>query len=269
MTGALGITVLLAACEPPTDPIALPQRLLLVQAVLDMGASEQRALIEWTESGTSTATTPVTNATVSIVTPEGLIVPGTQDVPSEQQGAFIPGMYRFELSGLFLRAGGTYTLSVHVETPRFRRPKIQEASGTTTIPQAELPGNVVVFSNFYRSGQLQLAWPRVPGARSYQVAIRCDFTQGEFSFGYDTYTTFADTSVTIAGTARTLDNNPVFYSGTSATVVVAAVDDNYYEYYHPTVDPFAGAPPSRLTGALGFFGSVAPVMFLRYANVRD
>jgi hypothetical protein len=149
-------------------------------------------------------------------------------------------------------------------------PVFQEATGTTTIPQAELPSSVEEFNEFDRSRDtLRLVWPRALGARSYQVAIRSDFTTHGKTFAYDTYTQFADTSVTIAGTARTLDNNPVFYDETTATITVAAVDDNYYEFYHPTVDPFAGAPPSRLTGALGFFGSVAPVLIRRYLNVRD
>jgi hypothetical protein len=183
-------------------------------------------------------------------------------------------MYRFELSGIFLRPGGTYVLKVSARIPGLvgpnGEPVFQEASGTTTIPQAELPGDVVQFNAFYRSRDtLRLEWPRVPGAKSYQVAIRSEFTSHGATFAYETHTQFADTSVTIAGTARTLENNPVFRDGTSATVVVAAVDENYYEYYHPTVDPFAGAPPSRLTGALGFFGSVAPLLFRRYRDVRD
>ena len=70
--------------------------------------------------------------------------------------------------------------------------------------------------------------------------------------------------MTIAGTARTLDDDPVFASGFRAVVVVSAVDDNYYTYFRTTVDPFAGAPPSKLTGALGVFGSIAPVVIRQY-----
>jgi len=40
---------------------------------------------------------------------------------------------------------------------------------------------------------------------------------------------------------------------------VRVVDENYYEYYRRVTDPLSGAAPSRLTGAAGVFGSVAPV----------
>lgn len=39
---------------------------------------------------------------------------------------------------------------------------------------------------------------------------------------------------------------------------VAAVDSNYYDY-RVLSDPFVRAPPSRLQGGLGVFGSLVPV----------
>lgn len=41
-----------------------------------------------------------------------------------------------------------------------------------------------------------------------------------------------------------------------------------YTYYHATVDPFAGIPPSRLQGALGFFESFVPT-YRRWSPVIE
>jgi hypothetical protein len=43
-------------------------------------------------------------------------------------------------------------------------------------------------------------------------------------------------------------------------VTVSAVDVNYYDYYRAQSDPFAGAPPSHLTGAVGVFGAYVPML---------
>jgi hypothetical protein len=35
---------------------------------------------------------------------------------------------------------------------------------------------------------------------------------------------------------------------------------NYYDYYRAQSDPFAGAAPSHLVGAIGVFGAVVPLL---------
>jgi hypothetical protein len=74
------------------------------------------------------------------------------------------------------------------------------------------------------------------------------------------YRTFADTSITIPGTQLTVAGDPVFPRGRPVEVLVSAVDMNYYDYYRAQSDPFAGAAPSHLVGAIGVFGAVVPLL---------
>jgi hypothetical protein len=54
--------------------------------------------------------------------------------------------------------------------------------------------------------------------------------------------------------------DPVFPRGRPVEVLVSAVDMNYYDYYRAQSDPFAGAAPSHLVGAIGVFGAVVPLL---------
>jgi hypothetical protein len=139
--------------------------------------------------------------------------------------------------------GGTYTL-------RIQTPAAEEVTGSTTMP-----GPVAITLDttrifFRRRDTLRLSWPHVPGAASYEVIIRMPF--GE-------YRTFADTSFEMAGTALSIAGDEIFSAGQDAEVLVSAVDANYYDYYRSQSDPFAGAAPSHLSGAVGVFGSIAPI----------
>jgi hypothetical protein len=254
------------ACDQPTDPLPVAPKQLVVQGVLDLGTPSQIVSVEWMENGAPTRS-EVTGAAVSITTPDGRVMPAIEDlyvytggfgnVPRDS--ALWNGMYRLNLlkNGGVLLPGATYTLDV-------RAPDGTHATGTTTIPFAPAPSSDSIFSTFNRlRDTLRLSWPRVPGANGYQVAVRTSVARNQG--GESTlYMFFTDTSVTIPGTARTLDDEPVFRAGFLAGVVVSAVDDNYYTYYRPAVDPLAGAAPSRLTGALGVFGSIAPIVVRSY-----
>ena len=55
----------------------------------------------------------------------------------------------------------------------------------------------------------------------------------------------------------------MFEPGSQTTVLVSAVDINYYQYYRVLSDPLSAAAPSHLTGALGVFGSVVPIVARR------
>lgn len=218
----------------------MPQ--ILVHAVLDLGTSAQTVLLERTNIQGDPG---IDGAIVTIHTPNGE-VRATEDTARFTR----PTIYRFngfDVPG-GLNPGDTYGL-------RIVTPQGDTVTGVTTVPNTIPVLNSTLFGAFNRqSDTLRLVWQRVGGAKSYQVSI----------FGEGPYSTFADTSIMIPGTARTFDGDPVFPEGARIRVVVAAVEDNYYTYFHAAVDPFAGAPPSRLTGALGVFGAVVPVVNRTY-----
>jgi hypothetical protein len=169
--------------------------------------------------------------------------------------------YGFELTDARqLVPGGTYTL-------RVRTAAGEVATGTTTVPVYPVPVEEIVPLFRRDRDTLHLVWSSVPLARRYEVVVQSNFPVDGNIFGEQTWRTFSDTSIALAGTLRRIGNDPVFHPGSGA-VVVTAVDDNYYTYYHPNVDPFAGAPPSRITGALGVFGSVAPILMRFLEEIR-
>jgi hypothetical protein len=99
----------------------------------------------------------------------------------------------------------------------------------------------------------------VQGARSYEVIVRSDTAE---------YRIFTDTTVSLPGTLLTFAGYMVFPPLSDVTILVSAVDTNYYDYYRTQTDPFAGVPPGHLAGALGVFGSVAPIL-LEPVRVRS
>jgi hypothetical protein len=257
--GLAALGAALAACEPPTDPIAAPEPRLVIHAVLDAGAGFQQVKVEYLDSSIGHELVGA-QAEVSIETPDGEVILA-MDPDQLPPGAPARGLYLVPLASLV--PGGTYTL--RVETPSG-----DLAIGTTTVPAYQAIPNIDFVTRLNRSQDtVFMSWSPMQGAARYQVAVHNTVViPNGPSFEEQTMRTFTDTSVTIAGTARTLDNDPVFYGGGSAAVHAVAVDDNYYAYYKLNIDPFAGAQPSRLTGALGVFGSVVPVKRRQYLNVQ-
>jgi hypothetical protein len=238
--------------------------LLLVHAVLDAGSAEQYVSVKRT-TGFGT-TDEVTNASVAIVDPQGVVhsFSGRRTDNSTVQ-RFEP-VYIIPLAGSTLQPGGTYTLRVTIGGEVV-------ATGTTTLPAA-VPSPPDTIAQFNLTDTLRFAWPRVAGARSYELMVQSWIIPINSTQEYpgNTYRSFVDTSVVLAGTARNFDMGPILVPGypvkkSMAEIAVVAVDDNYYTYYHVTTDPFAGAPPSRLTGAIGVFASVVPVARLRISNI--
>lgn len=222
---------------------------------MDGGSRYQLISVERTDNGIAQSAA-VTGANVRIITPDGISMQATEDVPTPDGRARWNGMYRVDLNahGVFRpQPGATYTLTVTVPSGA------RTITGTTTMPTPAGvdPGTIRPLFN-RQTDTLRMAWPRAKGAATYQVTIECAIPSGDATI-FAQYSFFADTAFALPGTARTLDNDPVFFDGSIATVYVHAVDDNYYSYYHVTTDPFAGAPPSRLHGALGVFGSMAVV----------
>lgn len=247
----------LVGCLNLEDPAPSQQTRLVVHAILDKQAYEQTVLVyraragapNVIESSNLSDDEPVSNAQVSITTPEGITLKNwLLAKPSGE--CCVSGTYTFpdSLSWAWLTPGGTYTLKI-------RTPLGEEVSGTTTMPAG--PSSVVAQlpRTFIRlRDTLRLSWPRVPGAASYEVIIR-------LSRSGERYRTFAGTTFMIAGTALTIAGDEIFPRGEDAEVLVSAVDANYYDYYRSQSDPFAGAAPSHLTGAVGVFGSIVPILF--------
>jgi hypothetical protein len=240
-----------------------PARRLLVHAVLDADASAQLVRVENIDGTLTHDPFHVPNAAVTITAPDGTIYEA-EELPQESP-AFTDGVRGYRAAIARLIPGGTYTL-------RVQTPDNEVVTGTTTVPQFQTLDHGVRQQGTFdrRRDTLRLDWPRMPLAARYQLTIQAFWQDGDL-ISRSNWQTFADTSVMVAGTARTLDNDEIFIAGTAwrSRVMVVAVDDNYYAYYHTSSDPFAGAPPSRLTGALGVFGSIVPVIKHEYSPVVD
>lgn len=257
LSGIIG-ALLLAGCVNLEDPAPSQATRLVIHGILSTQALEQTVLVYRARTGLPTGVEgasvsedePVSDAQLSITTPDGTTVHDWRlATPSGE--CCVPGTYVFpdSLSGPSLVRGGTYVV-------RIRTALGEEVTGATTVPG---PADVTVQPAhlFLRlRDTLRLSWPRVPGAASYEVVIRMA------QFGNE-YRAFADTSFTLAGTALTITGDEIFARGQDADIVVSAVDANYYDYYRSQSDPFAGAAPSHLTGAVGIFGSIMPFFATR------
>jgi hypothetical protein len=250
---AIALCALAAACDSAFEPIPPEESHVLVHAVLDLGSPTQFVLLEHSLTNEPPAST--LRANITLETPTGTATarldedccPSVYELgPVELPSGLLPGA-TYTLRLVMLGSGDTIT-------------------GTTTVPSAFPASNPTTVGTFNRlTDTLRLSWERVPGARSYQVSVMWDETRQGFPQVF-THSVFADTSIALPGTAReqSFDGEFLFPPGERVRVVVAAVDDNYYTYFHAQADPFAGSPPSRLTGGLGVFGSVVPILIRDY-----
>jgi hypothetical protein len=223
---------------------------LVVHAVLDPGVRHQLIVVQ-TTTGAVAAQRQVTGAVVTIATPDGRTLTAVErrDTAAVTACCAFPAVttiYDVDVGSAGLIPGGTYHLRV-VE------PNGRTVTGRTTIPNAvpaTAPAPMLTIDRMRDTVSLQ--WPRVPGARSYQVFVRSTA---------DSYNVFADTSVALPGTAEDIDGHPVaFVSGLTHQLAVIAVDENYFDYYRRTADVFTGTGLAmHLDGGIGVFGSVVTV----------
>lgn len=260
------MAIALGACTFPEQPLPPGARAYVVHAILDPSQRYQVIHLSITD-GSDLGPRELDDADVSISTPDGTRLVARQDSSRDSTGKAIAPLqtYRIDLqaTGASLTPGQTYTLRVVIGNS-------DPITGATTIPGATpVPMNEP--ENFIKSRDtLRLSWNKAAGARTYEVQVWSVQTYTYYStYTYTDlrYSAFADTSVTLAGTAKTWTDDDIFpwsypdsYSKASSRVQVFAVDDNYYEYYRLLGDPFIGAAPSRLHGGLGVFGSVVPVV---------
>jgi len=229
---------------------------LVLHAVLDPGVQHQIIVVQ-TTTGALAAQRQVTGAVVTIATPDGrtLTAVERQDTAAVTvplcERCFLPfpkvtTIYDLDVGGAGLIPGGTYQLRVVA-------PDGRTVTGRTTIPKAVPSTGGAPTQTIDRSiDTVSLQWSRVAGARSYQVVVRS--TAGSYSV-------FADTSVVLPGTMQVLGNGEdVFERRLTHQLVVIAVDQNYFDYYHRTSDFFtAMGLVMHLDGGVGVFGSVVTV----------
>ena len=253
LTAALAAASLVLACESPFQPIVQQERRVLVHAILDAGADTQRVMLEWTEAPAFDV--GIVGATVSITNPDGLVASATIRPRGPAPGD--PARYIFLVSETFgfLQPGGTYQLTVSVSG----QPTI---TGTTTIPDVSPVATVETrVQPFQRlRDTLRMSLPSVPGAAGYRVLSSARHALAP-EFFFTVQGVFTDTAVVLPGTLEMFEGGGDFFpSGMTVDIVALAADDNYTTYYRTAADPFAGAPPSRLTGgAVGVFGSIVPL----------
>jgi len=260
-TWALLALSLTGGCLDHT-PLGPGADVVLVQAVLNPTRSVQH--IEVRRSGTDlTGGVPVHGATVTLEAPDGAVhVASEVSSPSDPQGAanFVG---RYDVAVGALTVGQPYHL------------RVVTADGTIAEGDAIVPATPPM-----RTGPelrldrtrdtLRLGWPRVAGARAYEVRIFTprdstglgfvDTPNGRVYLPPDDFLAYVDTSVAIVGTERR-KNVPVFLAGVHYDVIVSAVDDHYYDYFAHDSDPYTPtALPSSLRGGVGVFGAIVPIL---------
>jgi Domain of unknown function (DUF4249) len=239
------------------DVVAPGKKVVVVHAVLDLGATAQFVIVRYSDVDGDGK--PISNAQVSIITPEGVSMIATQDTATTYEcdsrgcsARLETVAYRITPSafGVLLAPGGTYTLHVHT-------PANEDVTGSTTVPAASPVVSDTSEVPFARiRDTLKMGWPAVTGAAAYELRTTSTVS---FSSGAH-YVVFTSNPAAVAGTLHSLDGNEeIFAAGDHVTVQVSAVDANYYEYYRVLEDPFRGIAPGHLTGGLGVFGSLVPV----------
>jgi hypothetical protein len=249
----------LGGCTFPEEPLPPGVRKLVVHAVLNPGIRVQVIQLS-TTSGYDYTDADLAGSSVTITAPDGTVMTAKRDSIYAGNYQFYYGRsFSIDLAtfGVNLVPGGTYQL--RVVTPR------DTVTGSTTLPQANAVVTQPPATTFRReTDTVHVTWSAVPGASTYEVQFWAVY---DANSRFRTHSVFAKSAVSFAGTARSLDDRDIFPVQLPMNVVVLAVDVNYYEYYRLLADPFIGAPPSRLTGGIGVFGSVVPIS-LRRLNVQ-
>jgi hypothetical protein len=254
-------TLVVAGCDLSSALRPTPRR-AVVHAVLDAGSLEQFVFLEWAHTGSQVvgtgsfgATDPIAGAQVTITAPDSTVMTAEPEIDQSSR-LLVPGFYRLSLVKYvtLLTPGGRYALKVIL-------PSGEEITGTTTIPAVAIP-TATSLETLRFCDTLRLRWARVPNAAAYEVRIQVRGSLPISGEGDEigTHVFFADSLATIPGSITDVRGNGVFFPGFSYDIVVSAVDANYYDFYRTLPDPFTPALPTKLRGALGVFGSIAPLL---------
>ena len=250
---ALLIVALAGACVEKT-PLAPGPDFIAVHAVLNPAERIQHVVVLRRPAEGTGYDRPVSGAAVSLVTPDGATLPSTE-VSTPPAGFYFPTTPNphYDIVTSSVAGGRPYRLRVVLPTG-------EVVEGETTAPAA-MPATSTTELRLDRNvDTLRLSWPRVPGARAYEVRVSEKRDSLDAYGGYGAYVTYTDTAITLAGSARAR-GSPIFFEGFRYDLTVSAVDANYYMYYAFDSDPYTGTSlPSSLQGALGVFGSLVPIV---------
>jgi hypothetical protein len=248
-------------------PLGPGDEVIVVHAVLNPRETVQHVVVERT-SNEARRGAHVSGATVTLTAPDGTTFVGTEvKAPLDTIRYELP-MPRYDVPVGNVAMGTTYHLRVVVPTG-------EVVEGETTMPNAVAVSSMPERRLDRRRDTLRLSWPRVPGARAYEVRVVAQSDtliqtgENSYVYSYGQYATFADTSITLPGTFKS-GSTPVFYPSSRYDVVVSAVDANYYEYYRMDSEPLsATALPTSLRGAVGVFGAFVPILRMTVVVDRD
>jgi hypothetical protein len=242
--------------EVITAPLSNP--VLVVEGVIDPRDSVQAILVQRSELGGPTSAEVGATVVVTDLDPHGCATPAVQ--LDESGGGALPGTY--QTSKLCaLTAGDRLTLKVttgdgRIVTGATRVPGIGGVQVRVANTTASLPGTMLTLDRTRDSVSVNAS---LTFARALQVeAVRTTAGEDPISIIVDT------TALTLPGNLvdPTGDGRTIFHAGCYYALTVAAMDTNYFDFVRSATNPLTGQGfLNHLNGAVGVFGSVAPVPF--------
>ena len=275
-----------SACQFDTITVPVGRERPVVHSVLNPWVSEEVVLLERTLTGrveidddqpynrndpvVTAGGIPISGARVVLYGPTGDSAVASEDKGwrSGDQGA---GVYRIAnsavprepnnrpLQSLRIVPGGTYRL-------RIITPTGDTITGETSLPRTQAVAPLEGTRMFNRDQDtLSLFWDPIQQAQRYLIRIESPW--GPMFLFTD------ELEAMLPGTLRNIfqENLPsVFLPGFRSRVSVAAIDANYFDYFRSANDPFTGSGLiSRLTGAVGVFGSMSELYSYRMVVSAD
>ncbi|HUL48396.1 MAG TPA: DUF4249 family protein [Gemmatimonadales bacterium] len=237
---------------PPGTPA------IVVQSILSTAESTQTVLVQQSQEGDTTS--GVSGATVALtdLDPRGCSTPTVilREVPLAP--GVIPGTYQGRFCSL--AAGDRVTL--HVTTPTG-----QVVTGQTTIPGITSP---LIEAGAMTAGlpPASLTLDRITDSLSVTaqpVRARALFVEAvRTTAGEDPSLQVATDTTTVRLPGNLIDptgdGRVIFRAGAYYDLTAAGMDTNYYDFFRSATNPLTGRGfINHLNGAVGVFGSVAPL----------
>ena len=256
--------LLVAGCELQEIVVPLGRETVAVHAILTLDSSATTQYVVVERSVTGTAEIPDEDSLRGFPRPPLPILGATVVVTRDDSVALrlrestVPGVYALAPGAAagFLAPGREYRLQVDLPDGRLVR-------GRTRMPAFPVvTGMPADGASFDRDRDtLRLRWTGAEGTDQVYVQVRPRDLRR-----YLTLVLFTDSSgITLPGNLPLpvlSDTVPpsVWVAGTYQTLTVAAIDTNYFDYIRTANDPFTGGGfLNHLEGAIGVFGTVAPV----------